>query len=155
MLKNKVFKPFVHNQVIDCADVRERGDNVTHGDLLIVRCDESDLPTDFSSMSELDLGVLAEGEHTQHAHQLFTDELMPLVKESRPAFEVIKGENNEAISYDLRGTVGKEMFLVIKDQPLLLKHQEHRPMRLYPGYYHIGIQEETDHILEQRRSVVD
>ena len=152
-LVNKVFKPFENKGVKDLADLTKRGQNVTHGDLLIVRCEQSDLPENFESLPELELGVLAEGEHTMHAHQLFQGDCD--VEVARPAFEVIEGGASQDIKYTLRGEVGNEMFLKIEGEPLLLKHQEHVPFRLYPGYYHIGIQQETDPFEKMRRQVID
>lgn len=152
-LINKTFKPFENKGVKDLVNVANRGDNVTHGDLLIVRCDKSDLPKDFNSLPDLELGVLAEGEHTMHAHQLFED--VPVVESAKPAFKLIEGGAMAGVKYTLKGEVGNEMFLVIENEPLLLKHQEHVPFRLYPGYYHIGIQQETDPFEKMRRQVVD
>lgn len=153
-LVNNVFKPFEHSGVKDLANaLSTRGDNVTHGDLLIVKCNQNDLPPNFDTMTDLALGVLAEGEATAHAHQLFNDS--DNLETSRPAFELLEGGKGNDVKYTLRGEVGNEMFLHVEGAPLLLKHQEHVPFRLYPGYYHIGIQQETDPFEKVRRQVID
>lgn len=145
----KVFKPFKHKQVIDLKGM-EIYDYCTHGDLSIVKINESDLPKDFDSLSDVDFGVLAEGEAHAHAHQLFDN-----TESTREAFKVIEGGKNEGVKFTLKKSTDGNMFLKIENEPLLLKHQTHNPFRLYPGYYDIDFQVEEDHTSEMLRRVMD
>ena len=150
------YKPFIKNQVKDLAHLTERGMNVTHGDVIIVRCDQSDLPADFNSWPVAKNLVLAEGEHSGHAHALFQDgdDSDTYIPPTKPELNVIQGGKGvvPAGKFVVRQK-GEEMFLVIEGAPMLLRHQEHTPFRLYPGTYEIGIQEETWE--ELRRRIAD
>jgi len=148
----KVFKPFKHTQVQDLTEVLlQRGDHATHGDLIIVRCTEADFPANFETLADAPQGVLAEGEFTNHAHQLFSD-AAPTV----PAFTLLEGgKDTNPAAYKLKRVSPTELYLKVENGPMLLKHQEHNPFRLAPGYYEIGIQVETDPFEEARRAVLD
>lgn len=153
----KIFKPFEHTRVKDLTDVLvNRGDNVTHGDLIIVKCGPQDLPLNYNDLVAQPIGVLAEGEHTQHAHQLFYDNA-PTVEAYKPKKgftpTVYQGGENKT-PFTLKKVSEQEMYLVI-EETLLLKHQEHVPFRLPPGMYEIGIQQEYDPYERMKRSVVD
>lgn len=147
----KQFKPFVHSGVKDLtALLTNRGDNATHGDLIIVRCDTADFPKNFSTLPTASQGVLAEGEHTAHAHQLFL-----AAEPMRPAFTVIDGgKATNPARFQLRKS-GAEMYLLIEGGDMLLKHQEHVPFRIAPGNYQVGIQVEYDPYEQARRNVLD
>lgn len=162
----KVFKPFKHENVVDTSSLLlNRGDRVTHGDVIIIKCDKSDFPANFNSLADAPLGVLAEGEHSQHAHQLFYDDV-PAVNVKKAKLSLIKtdgranlfgedGNLNVAGSYELKMVSNSEMYLEVKDGPVMLKHQEHNPYKLMPGYYEVGFQEEFDHLSKLRRQVID
>lgn len=152
----KVFKPFENKGVKDLtALLTKRGDNATHGDLIIVKCDAADFPKNFSALPEAAEGVLAEGEHTAHAHQLFYNE-QPDVPAFKPT--VIEGGKGSAepnpATFQLRKD-GTDMYLLIEGGPMLLKHQEHVPFRVPAGRYQIGIQQEYDPYEQMRRNVLD
>lgn len=150
------YKPFIKNKIKDLAHLTERGQNVTHGDVIIVRCDESDVPADFDQWPVAKNLVLAEGEHSGHAHALFqdNDDSDIYVPPAKPSFSVIEGGKGvEPTGTFVVRQKGEEMFLKIEGAPMLLRHQEHTPFRLYPGTYEIGIQEETWD--ELRRKIAD
>lgn len=150
------YKPFIKHQVKDLKNLTERGMNATHGDVIIIRCDESDLPADFNQWPLAKNLVLAEGEHSGHAHALFneSDESDLYVPPVKPSFQVLDGGKGKetAGKFEVREKNG-EMYLRIEGEPMLLRHQEHTPFRLYPGTYEIGIQEETWE--ELRRRIAD
>ena len=133
-------KPFPKKRIKDTLEsLAKRGDHVTHGDLIIIRCDEKDLPENFKSLPDCKDGVLALGEFTGHAHKL-----EPVGVTDEPDLEVIEGEVQplservvaKQASFD-------EMYLRVTE-PVLLKHQEHDWYRLHPGDYEIGIQVERN-----------
>lgn len=145
----KAFKPFTHKYIHDLEHM-EIYDHVTHGDLCIYKIANSDMPKNFDSLPDKELGVLAEGEAHAHAHQLFEDADKP-----RPAFEVIEGGKNEGVKYTLKESEGGAMFLKIQGAPLLLKHQTHEVFRLYPGNYDVDFQQEVDHWSRELRRLAD
>lgn len=112
-----------------------------------------DFPSNFKSLPSAPEGVLAEGEHTAHAHQLFYNHA-PMKPAWQP--EVIEGGKEQQVGkFTLRQVSPQEMYLLIEGDSMLLKHQEHRPMRLPPGRYEIGIQQEYDPFEQLRRQVLD
>ena len=150
----KIFKPFEHKRVIDCNQLlTERGDRVTHGDLVIIRCEAADFPANFADLKGPPEGVLAEGEHTAHAHQLFYDD-----EPMKPAFvpRVIEGgKATSAAKFTLKAISPSEMYLEVTGDSMLLKHQEHVPFRIPVGKYQVGIQLEYDPFEQMRRAVLD
>jgi hypothetical protein len=152
----KTFKPFHHGNVKDTKEtLATRGMRVTHGDLIIVRCETSDVPANFASLKDVPGGVLAEGEHTNHAHQLFYEET-PAFQVRNAAVEAMLGEEAQAEgTYELKMVSPQEMYLRVVGGPVLLKHQEHHPYRLYEGFYQVGFQQETDHFEKVKRQVQD
>jgi len=147
-------KPFSNKRVIDLQHLTNRGDHVTHGDVIIYRIDESDLPINFADLPEVEGGLLALGEHSGHAHKLFEGDFVP--EEKRPQLVLVEGNKDIDTSnkYSLRTTAKNEMFLVVKETALL-RHQEHRPFRIYPGNYEIGIQVERNPYDDQIRALRD
>lgn len=149
----KIFKPFENKGVKDLTTLlTKRGDNATHGDLIIIKCEQRDFPKNFASLPEAAEGVLAEGEHTAHAHQLFYAD-KPEVPAFRP--QVIEGgKATNPVTFQLRKE-GTDLYLLIEGGDMLLKHQEHVPFRLAPGMYQVGIQQEYDPYEQMRRNVLD
>jgi len=141
-------KPFPKKEIIDLKDVLvTRGDNVTHGDLIIVMCDEKDFPNNFSDLPECTNGVLALGEFTGHAHKLEYDastDLGVIIGEPKPLKERV-------IARQVSPT---EMYMHVIE-PVLLKHQEHKWFRIHPGCYEIGPQIERNPYDEQIRALRD
>lgn len=76
--------------------------------------------------------VLAEGEHTGHAHII----------------------NDDAIFAILLEGANKEMYLQALKE-VEIKHQEHKSIVLPAGNYKVGIIREYDYFLEESRKVVD
>ena len=73
--------------------------------------------------------VLAEGEHTGHAH-------------------VIKDDEAELIQ------IGERILLKLtKDSTVL--HEEHKPITLSPGIWEIGCVQEYDYFSKMKRAVID
>lgn len=73
--------------------------------------------------------VLAKGEHTGHAH-------------------VVEDEDAELIQ------IGERMLLALA-RPAIVRHQEHKPIRLSPGIWEVGRVKEYDYFSEMARSVAD
>lgn len=73
--------------------------------------------------------ILAEGEFTGHHHAI-----------------VEKG----AALYELKG----ELYIEVT-QPVIVTHEEHKPLPIPPGIYQIGRVKEYDYFQEMERRVVD
>lgn len=73
--------------------------------------------------------VLAEGEHTGHAHVIESDEA-----------ELIQ--------------IGERMLLRLS-KPATVVHQEHKPIRLAPGIWEVGRVQEYDWFGQMQRQVID
>lgn len=99
---------------------------IQQGDVLLFN-EEIDL----TGLTKIESNVIQEGEHTGHAHRLF---------------------DGEYAIYEKPKT--KERFLRIVE-PTILKHEEHKPIKLPPGTYRIGIVKEYDHFAEEARKVRD
>jgi hypothetical protein len=84
-----------------------------HGDLLVSSVDE--LPPDVKALHHL---VLAEGELTGHSHRV--------------------AERDAAVLYQS----ASGLFLHVTDDVATLIHQEHGPIQLSTGYYHVWRQRE-------------
>lgn len=145
----KVFKPFTNKYVHDLKHMKV-GDHVLHGDLSIYKIES--LPSDFDSMKDMELGVLAEGEAHAHAHQLFDNAAPEL---SKPAFQVIEGGNSEGVKFALKAHPDGHMYLKVENEPLLLKHQTHENFRIYPGNYDVDFQVEEDYWSDELRRIAD
>ncbi len=96
------------------------------GDVVIKKIER--IP-EFDSMQTKDDNVLAEGEVTGHMHKLF-------------------GE------VDLRQDNDQNLYFEVKED-VTLKHQEHSPILIGPGFYKVEIQKEFDHFREEARNVLD
>lgn len=107
------------------------GDYGFHGDVVLF-C-ESELPIDFDKMPKVKDSSLAYGEATGHIHQLF----------------------GEPENFDLRECPKTKVKHLKVVKPIMLKHQEHRPIEINPGVYRIGIQKEYDPIEKKIREVAD
>jgi len=73
--------------------------------------------------------IIAEGEHTGHAHVL---------KECDAVIRVKNGKR-----------------YVITEKGFTITHEEHLPIEVAPGVYEIGIVQEYDHFAEEARNVAD
>jgi hypothetical protein len=73
--------------------------------------------------------IIAEGEHTGHAHAL---------KECDAVIRVKNGKR-----------------YVITENGFTITHEEHLPIKVAPGVYEIGIVQEYDHFAEEARNVAD
>ena len=132
------FKPFNTTDPVRDATHMQVGDHVLHGDVIIKRV--STLDSEFDQATPDTTGVLAEGEHTGHAHQLFpVEDRLPI---------------SDNPQFDLRRTKNGKAFLRLVE-PMALRHQEHAPIVLPPGDYHVGIQQERDPFEKVIRSVLD
>ena len=107
----------------------EIGDHALHGDVILERIDS--LPKDFKKMAKSKDGALAYGEATGHLHQL-------------------QGEG-----FELRECPNTRVKFLRIVEPTDLKHQEHSPIKLPPGDYKIGIQQEYDPYEKLKRQVID
>ncbi len=96
------------------------------GDVVIKKVERIE---EFGSMKVKNDGVLAEGEVTGHMHKLF-------------------GE------FDLRQDKDNNLYFEVKED-VTLKHQEHSPIVIGPGFYKVEIQKEFDHFQERARRVLD
>jgi len=112
------------------ADFRNNGDFALHGDVVVIKDNE---PIDFKSMKIVNDHCLAYGEATGHAHKIFGEQ---------DAFEV-----RECAKTKIRH------LKVVRD--VALRHQEHSPIVIPPGFYKIGIQQEYDPFEKMKRAVID
>lgn len=153
-------KPFKNVEVKDTKDVLvKRGDNVTHGDVIIIKADETDLPSNFNELEDAPRGFMALGEHTGHAHAIMEDSLESDTYAADVLSKlnsIVDGTKNQGVrTFALKVTKAGEMFLKIEGGSYLLKHQEHVPFRLHTGVYEIGIQQEVDMFSKKVRQVMD
>jgi len=108
------------------------GEYALHGDVIITRVDKA--PPGFKGMEAEPNNALAYGEVTGHVHKLIG----------------VPGKD-----FDLKvEPTTKERHLHIV-RPTALKHQEHSPIILPPGFYRIGIQREYDPFEKLIRAVQD
>jgi hypothetical protein len=98
---------------------------IQQGDVLIMKVKE--IPAD--AVPKPGPVVLAEGETTGHAHRI---------------------ESDKAQLY----TMGNILFLNVL-APVVVKHEEHKPVTVEPGQYRIGRVQEYDHFAEEARAVED
>src|SRR5271163_38571 len=122
-------KPF-NEHGTQTADM-EVGEYSLHGDVIITRV--KDTPNDFNKATMEPKSALAYGEATGHIHQL---------------------QGTPGVDFDLRILPDNSRFLKVYN-PVLLKHQEHSPIKLKEGNYKIGIQREYDPFEKLTRSVAD
>ena len=87
--------------------------------------------------------VLAFGEVTGHKHQIH-------MKEMLDAAEV-------TLSMGYNGTAGEDVpeGFQVCNETVTLKHEEHNPVDIPPGYYLVRIVREMDHITGRARYVAD
>jgi len=101
---------------------------IQHGDVLLQKVEG--LPVGVKPVSRQAIGlVIAEGEATGH-HHVITD----------------KG----ATLWELKG----DMYLEATE-PVTITHDEHKPLPIPEGIYHIGRVREYDYLAEMERRVVD
>jgi hypothetical protein len=74
--------------------------------------------------------VLAEGEHTGHAHTIEAEDEARLIRD------------------------GARMLLIL-ERPATVRHQEHHPITLAPGLWEVGRVREVDHVEQITRRVMD
>lgn len=113
------------------------GDIALHGDVIIERV--SCLPVKFNEMEKSKDDCLAYGEQTGHKHKLF---------------RIPDKEGADHPHFDLRISPEGLRFLKV-DEPVALRHQEHREIVIQPGEYKIGIQKEYDVFSKLARNVAD
>jgi hypothetical protein len=113
------------------------GDVALHGDVIVERV--SSLPKGFSEMPKSIDDCLAYGEHTGHKHKLFRAQDPDLVT---------------GAAFDLRISPDGLRFLKV-NEPVALRHQEHREIMLPPGENRISIQREYDPFTKLARRVMD
>lgn len=153
-----VYKKFLKDKIIDLSCLTRRGNRAFHGDVVIIKCDESDFPENFKDLPVSKNMVLAEGEHSGHAHALFAETDLNdyyQIPNPRSRFKVIDGEKGTTPGgqFDVRVNPKGAMFLKVENEPMILRHQEHKPFRIHPGYYEITRQ--TEMWDDMKRAVVD
>ena len=87
--------------------------------------------------------ILAFGEVTGHTHRVNMDEML-----GNAGVSLSMGYNREA------GKDVPEGFCV-ENETVTLKHEEHNPVDIPPGYYLVRIVREMDHITGRARYVAD
>ena len=87
--------------------------------------------------------ILAFGEVTGHTHRVNMNEML-----NDAGVTLNMGYNREA------GRDVPEGF-VVENQTVTLKHEEHNPVDIPPGYYLVRIVREMDHITGRARYVAD
>jgi hypothetical protein len=122
-------KPF-NEHGTQIADMQP-GEYALHGDIIIERI--SELPAEFHTAELEPLACLGYGEATQHIHSL---------------------QGEPGVDFTVKILPTKERLLHIV-RPTALKHQEHSPIILQPGYYKTGFQVEYDPYEKLKRSVID
>lgn len=127
----------------------EPGDYYMQGDVL-VHC-ESKLPNDFESMPKVTDNCLAYGEITGHAHRIIGDESAFDLREC-PKTKVRYLRVVSRVTRECPQTKVRHLRVV---SPVMLKHEEHRPIEIAPGEYRIGIQKEYDPFEKLTRRVAD
>tara|TARA_R110002110_G_scaffold341957_3_gene552149 strand:- start:2963 stop:3349 length:387 start_codon:yes stop_codon:yes gene_type:complete len=87
--------------------------------------------------------ILAFGEVTGHTHRVNMNEML-----DDAGVTLSMGYNREA---------GKDVpeGFVVSNQTVTLKHEEHNPVDIPPGYYLVRIVREMDHITGRARYVAD
>lgn len=100
-----------------------------HGDLLIKKIEGTDL-----ELVKMDKVVLAEGEHTGHAHRL-----------------TVLDDNAQI---EFRRQLDKMVFRVSNGQ-VQLTHEEHTQIVFNPGTYEVTFENEWDYFQNEIRRVVD
>ena len=124
-------KPF-NEHGTQVVEAHEPGGYLLHGDVILFMTNET--PVEFSKMTPEPMSALAYGELSGHLHQV---------------------QGVAGVDFDLRvNERTKERHLRVVN-PVLLKHQEHSPIKLPPGDYKISIQREYDPFEEIIRSVQD
>lgn len=83
-------------------------------------------------------GIVQHGEATGHAHRI-------------KDFQEL-AERKEAV-YLTDAKTGKRYLRLFR--PIEIVHEEHKPVKLDPGEYEIGIVREYDHFKEESRAVLD
>ena len=123
-------KPFNENDP-QMGHTMKPNDYAFHGDVILY-C-ESAGPKGFEKMPKVKDDCLAYGEATGHMHKIIG--------------------NPE--DFDLRECPKTKVRHLKVVRPVMLKHQEHRPIELNPGQYRIGIQREYDPFEKRIREVID
>ena len=97
-----------------------------HGDVIIVEAEDT---KDTTNLTERKEKVLAYGEVTGHAHR-------------------IKQENGDVAIFEEKNG---QLFFQVKSDKATITHEEHKPLELDKGNYHVYIQKEYDEFEEERR----
>lgn len=112
------------------------------GDALAFRINE--LPEDLTPIKG---ATIAFGEMTGHNHTFYDTETCVAEK-----FDHRTDKGSKKVQ--LFEAKDKSLFAQIVDT-VWLKHQEHKPIKVDPGVYRIGIVREYDHVEKLSRKVVD
>jgi len=123
-------KPFNESKKPRVPEMKNAGDYVLHGDVVIEKV--SEVSTEFCDLKKSKDSTLAYGEVTGHIHQLSGGEFDLRIDKKNPANRHLK---------------------VVT--PVLLRHQEHLPILLPPGEYITRIQKEYDPFEKKIREVQD
>lgn len=103
-------------------------DQIQQGDVIIKRI--SNLPDGVIEVERKNKAVvLAEGEHTGHAHRIFDVDAMFYEKEGK--------------------------FYLKNEKPVTLSHEEHKAFIIEPGIWEVGQVKEKDWISGMVRTVAD
>ena len=101
------------------------------GDVNLFLVDE--MPKGLKRMKARKRGyVLAEGETTGHAHTI-----------------------EETRGVELFGADDGTLWLMVKDKPVILRHEEHKHITVPAGKYRVGIVREVDPFAEEIKKVTD
>ena len=126
-------KKFNEDNMRDASNMKV-GDYGFQGDVIVKKIEENEL---FDSMNTKDDGILALGEATGHMHKLHGDFDLRTIRKKND-----KGEIEELRYFKV-------------DDEAILKHQEHSPIKIGPGFYKVEIQKEYDHFAQITRTVMD
>lgn len=118
--------------------------NCTHyyqqGDVLLKRIDQ--LPEGATKM--LNTKVLQLGEVTGHKHQFATEAKVDIYVDAQFAGQEMSITPDEG-----------KFIVVFGDEPMALRHEEHRTIMVPPGTYQVDIVREFDYEAMEARRVVD
>lgn len=130
-------KPFNEAGEVQDATQMQVGQFFFHGDVLVTRVNA--LPTDLT-LKQKSNNILAYGEVTGHVHELIAD-----TDDSVMVLEADESTDDNPLMF----------FEVKPEEKVVLKHQEHRGIKVGPGFYKVGVQREFDHLQKISQKVKD
>lgn len=98
------------------------------GDVLLKRVEIDFMDSEIQALKD-GRWVIAEGEHTGHAHVIDEKDCIVRIKN------------------------GKRY--VISENGFTITHEEHKSITVEPGIYEVGIVQEYDHFAEEARNIAD